>query len=116
VAAQHPELSVAIIRFVMDHQPPIVACEFADAQGRCNTFVGKVAMFGVDWLDGKSKYPQPGVVRCTVLRCWHDATGQQLVTVSTADPDGVESTEGLTQFDVLRTQVTGIPSETTQFG
>jgi len=50
------------------------------------------------------------------LRCFaHDSTLPEkalsvnyiitLVTISTADPDGIDSTEGLTEFVVLRAQV-----------
>jgi hypothetical protein len=89
----------------MDHQPPVVACELVDAGGHFHTFVGKVWMFSEQTLDVESRYPQAGLIRCVILAEWHDAGGRELVRINTAHPDQIESTEGLTEFIVLRDQV-----------
>jgi hypothetical protein len=99
------ELEVQIVRFVEEHQPPIVAAEFSDAEGRRHTFVEKVAIFSSDWLRADSKYPQPGAIRCEIVARWQDAQGRRLVRVTTEKPDSVESTEGLSEFVVMSTQV-----------
>ncbi|HXA52724.1 MAG TPA: hypothetical protein VNV86_20550 [Candidatus Acidoferrum sp.] len=104
------ELAVDIVRFVDDCQPGIVAGEFVDAEDRHHTIVDTVPMFGVDaLLDANSRYPQPGAVRCTVLKRWSDAQGRELISISTAWPDVVESTEEDAEFVVLSTQVSPIP-------
>ena len=89
----------------MDHQPPIVACELVDAAGCRHTFVDKVWMFSEQTLDAQSEYPQPGVIRCAVLEAWQESEGRELVSINTADPDQIESTEGLSEFTVLRKQL-----------
>ena len=38
------ELKVEITRFVDEHQPGFVACEFQDANGRRHTFIEKVPL------------------------------------------------------------------------
>jgi hypothetical protein len=105
------DLHVQIVRFVLDHQPPIVACEVVDADGHCRTFIGKVWMFSDRILDANSEYPQTGAVRCTVLNRWCDASGREPVRVNTGDPDSIESTEGLSEFVVLQTQVSADPDQ-----
>jgi hypothetical protein len=82
------DLTVRIVRFVLDHQPP---------------------MFLAGTLDAHSVYPQTGAVRCSVLRRWRDAGGREFVRISTADPDCIESSEGLSEFVVLQTQVSAPP-------
>lgn len=99
------DLSVRIVRFVADGQPPIVACELVDADGSRHTFIDKVWIFSEETLDEQSQYPQSGVIRFVVLEGWCEAAGRELVRVSTADPDDIESTKGLSEFVVLRTQL-----------
>jgi hypothetical protein len=105
MASPMAELRVQITRFVMDYQPPIVACEFLDADGRRHTVIDKVWMFSEKTLDAASQYPQDGVIRCSVLAEWRDATGRDLVNISTANPDQIESIEDRSDFVVLLRQV-----------
>jgi hypothetical protein len=65
----------------MDHQSPIVACEFVDAASRTHTVIDKVWMFSEKTLDAHSQYPQPGLIRCAVLAEWCDTRDQQLVSI-----------------------------------
>ena len=104
------ELAVQNVRFVEEYQPPIVAAEFLDADGRRHTFVEKVAIFTVDWPRADSKYPQPGVIRCEIVARSQDAQGRNLVCVTTERIDGVESAkEGLSEFVVMSTRVSSTP-------
>ena len=66
--SQAVELHVKIVRFVLDHQPPIVGCEVVDADGKRHTFIDKVRIFIAQTLDAASEYPQAGVVRSSLLR------------------------------------------------
>ena len=102
------QLAVRIVRFVDDAQPGFVACEFEDADGRLHTLIDKVPIFTSLMLDATSVYPQIGVVRCETLARWKDARARELVRVSTVKPDGIESTEGLSEFVVLSSQVSGL--------
>jgi hypothetical protein len=45
------------------------------------------------------------LIRCAVLAEWRDTRDQQLVSIDIANPDQIESTEGLTEFVVARDQV-----------
>jgi hypothetical protein len=97
-------LAVQIVRFV-DHepQPGLVACEFADSEQRRHTIIDKEVTFSATHLDDRSIYPQPGAVPCEVVAQWRDARGRDLVRVSIGR--GIESTEGLSEFVVLPTQL-----------
>jgi len=58
-----PNLAVEIVRFVDDHQPGWVECEFIDAEGRRHTIIEKVPIVSPDKLDSTSEYPQSGFVQ-----------------------------------------------------
>ncbi len=53
-----------------------------------------------------SKYPTTGKIPCEVLETFKDATGRELVRVSTEKPCGIDSAEGLSQFIVSRGLIT----------
>lgn len=101
---------VQMVRFVMDHQPPIVACECVDAGRRQHTFIDKVWIFSDQTLDAPSRYPQAGVIHCALLTEWRDEFGRESVRINTTDPDQLESIEGLSDFVVPRDQVTASTS------
>ncbi len=97
------DLPVQIVRFVEEHQPPIVEAKFCDSMGCFHTFIDKCAIFTEDWfLDATSKYPQPGAIRCDILARFRGPDGQELVRVRTE----VESADGLFEFVVLANQLT----------
>jgi hypothetical protein len=98
-------LAVQIVRFVDEHQPGFVACEFSDAHGHKHTVIDKVPMFTVESLDSSSPYPLLGVARCEVLSRWRDDRGRELVRITLDRPDVLESTEGLTEFVVVAGQL-----------
>jgi hypothetical protein len=103
------ELALEIVRWVDDYFPGIVACEFVDADSRRHSFVGKLPIYSTDMsLCSSSLYPQRGGLRCTVLARWTDTRGRELLRITTAEPDGECSTEGLEEFVVLGTQVSRI--------
>jgi hypothetical protein len=104
-------LAVEIVRFVDDHQPGWVECEFVDAEGRRHTIVDKVPILSLEPLEATSKYPQAGFVQCEVLNRWEDDKGRKLARISTARPIDIESTEGLSEFVVLSAQLIASPDE-----
>ena len=99
------QLAVQIVRFVDDAQPGIVACEFEDANGRRHTLIDKVPIFTDMILDANSIYPKTGTARCEILRRWKDVTGRELLRVTTAKPDGIMSTEDLSEFVALSSHI-----------
>jgi hypothetical protein len=100
-------LRVSIIRFVDEHQPGFVECEFTDANGTVHTLVDKVPIFSMEELRSDSIYPKPGFARCEVLERSRDSRGQ-LARVTIAKPDGLESSRQLSEFVVLESQLSGI--------
>jgi hypothetical protein len=99
------QLAVQIVRFVDEAQPGVVAGEFEDPDGRRHTLIDKVSILADKMLDATSIYPRAGNARCEILDRWKDARARDLVRVSTAKPDGIESTEGLSEFVVLSSKV-----------
>ena len=100
------KLTVQIVRFVSDiPQPGIVACEFVDVDGRCHTLIDKWPVCSTNLLDVHSAYPQPGAVRCEELARYQDAAGQEVMQITLGRPDYVESSEGVSEFMVLSSQV-----------
>jgi hypothetical protein len=99
------QLAVQIVRFVDDAQPGWVACELVDAHSRTHTFIDKVPIFTVMMLDAASVYPQPGSVGCEIVARWKDASGGELLRISTAKPWWITSTEEVSEFVVLPSQV-----------
>jgi hypothetical protein len=101
-------VSVQITGFVDNHFPGFVSCALRDAEERTWQFVDKVPVFSVVSLTNCSVYPQPGVIRCQVVSRFVDPSGRAVVRVNTGTPDGVESTDGNTIFDVFAEQVVEI--------
>ena len=103
---QKPGLTVQIVRWVDDDpQPGIVACEFEDAEGRRHTVIEKQVMATETSLDAGSAYPQPGVIPCEILSRWRDSEGRELARITAERPYSIETTEGLSEFVVLATQL-----------
>jgi len=101
-------VAVSITSHVDEHFPGFVACELCDAHGRTSRFVEKVPVVSSSALGADSAYPQPGFIRCTVLSRGPDASGRVVARIDTAKPDGVESTEGTTIFEVLAVHLTEV--------
>ena len=108
------DLHVQIERFVLDHQPPIIECALIDAGGQRHTFIDKVWMFSEQTLDARSEYPVPGLIRCSVMLTWCEIGGRELVRINTADPDQIESIEGISEFIVFRDQVSPQVNDSTR--
>jgi hypothetical protein len=98
-------LAVQIVRFVDEHQPGWVACEFEDVEGRRHTIIDKVPIFTTADLRADSAYPKPGSMPCEILDRWRDASGRELARISTANPLNNKSAEGLSEFVVATAQL-----------
>jgi hypothetical protein len=96
-------VKVTITRYVSDEpQPGIVECELHDAHGHRWYFIEKTAVVSSDDLDANTVYPQPGVIAAEVVQRSRDATGREIFRIDTVRPFGVESVDGVTQFEVLQ--------------
>lgn len=95
------DLTVKIVRFVEDHQPGLVECEFADIEGRVHRFIEKIPVVSRADLWSDTPYPQSGMIRCQLLETWSDAHGRQVARISTERPWAIASTEGLHEFVVV---------------
>src|SRR4051812_9403378 len=100
-----PFLTIRIVRFVDKSQPGWVAAEFSDAQGTLHTIIDKVPVIAMTelWLD--STYPQPGIVACEILNRTQDDQGRSVARIAIAEPWGLESVNGETEFVVLKSQL-----------
>ena len=101
------DVVVQIVRFLDPHNPGVVECKLVDAKGFAHTFVDKVPIFTTEVLDARSAYPQPGSVRCRIVALSRDLEGEPLVRISTLWPDGIESSEGVSEFVVRPSQILG---------
>lgn len=102
-------ISAKIIRFVDNHQPGWVECEFSDADGRRHILTDKVPIFTDEMLAEDSVYPTPGKIPCEVLNRFQDGTGQHLVCVSTDKPYCIKSAQGLSEFVIPVSLLTTTP-------
>ena|ERR1700689_3349228 len=100
-----PSIRVEIVRFVDEHQPGLVACEFTDANGQRHTIIDKVPMFSSEALWVNSKYPTAGDASCELLRSWEDVSGQRLIQITIARPYCLEASNGQSEFTVLASQI-----------
>ena len=98
-------LKVQIVRFVDGHQPGFVECEFRDAKGELHVIRDKLPVLTTANLWSDSAYPQPGEIRCQVLDRISGSSGDQLVRVTLASPDGIETLDGRSEFLVAESQV-----------
>ena len=105
------EVSVQITGYVDDHVPGVVSCELRDAGQRKWQFVEKLPVVSRANLTARSTYPQAGEIRCRVVSRSVDEGGRAVTRIDTASPDGVESTDGNTIFEVLSEQVVEVSAE-----
>lgn len=102
---------VTISRFIDESFPGWVECWLEDAQGRTWRIHEKVPVVSTEdlWVD--SEYPRPCLIACTVLGRKSDASGRQIVTIDTMRPWAIESTDGVTVFEVFAEQLEGDASQ-----
>jgi hypothetical protein len=97
---------VQIVRFTDSRVPGWVECMLRDAAGREWNLADKMPVFTDAPLDADSRYPQPGVVACEIVRAWTDERGRTRCTIDTERPWGVSTGHGETQFEVFIEQIT----------
>jgi len=105
------EIRVSIDKIVdCSSYPGLVECSLYDAWNEKHTFIDKILVFAdLDYIISGSNSSdlsiQAGGIRGEKIKDWLDETGRKILTVSTELPDHVESTDSLTEFEVLENQV-----------
>lgn len=101
-------IKVQIVKFIDDHQPGFVECRFFDAMSNEHIVEEKVPVVTSVNLNEYSLYPLGGVIACEILSTKQNQDGKLIATVTTSKPWGVETIEGITQFDIFEEQLTEI--------
>src|ERR1700677_1887837 len=92
------EVRCRVVRWVADEpQPGLVEAQLTDADGRVWSLIDKEPIFCRDPVSRETVFPVPAVIRCRVLARKIRPDGQEIVTIDTANPDGVDS-DGVTIF------------------
>ena len=104
------QLKVQILRCIDAHFPGWVECEFTDAENNRHSLVEKVPIVSEQDLGPDDSYPRNGLIRCEILERLRGAGGD-LLRITTAHPDGVETKAGASKFLVLSSQV--VPADET---
>ena len=97
-------IEIEITRFVDDHWPGFVECALIDAHGRKHLFIEKVPVVTLSDLDSNSIYPTAGILGCELVKGSTEPR-TDIISVSTTNPWGIESTQGLFDFDVRPDQL-----------
>lgn len=101
-----PNIKIQIVRFLgWEPQPGIVEFALTDVQGREYKFVDKIPIVSSEELDETSGYPLPETLACEILSRFRDEHGREFVRITTERPSAVESTEGISEFVVLSSQL-----------
>jgi hypothetical protein len=98
-------IKIKITKFISDDQPGFVECSFFDALNKEHIVQDKVPIVTEKFLDADSIYPQDGVIACEIVNEWKDTDGRKIFKVNTSKPWGVDTMDGLTEFDVLEEQL-----------
>lgn len=98
-------LPLTILGIVDHDQPMWVQCKLVDAYGKTHLIVDKLPIFAEENLKSEERLPASGFVRCEVLREWTDPEKGELALIDLSRPDGVESTENVTEFVVHKHEV-----------
>jgi len=104
-------VAVEITRFLNADNPGWVECRLVDLSGREHLFHEKIPVVTTDDLWSDTHYPQPGVIAAIAVRRSTQPSGQECLTVDTAEPWDIESTTGETIFELGSHQLVPIDSD-----
>lgn len=89
-----------IVRWLADEpQPGWVEARLLDAAGHVWEFHDKPPIFTTQPVTPTTEFPISGEIRCTVLSRL-ETVKRKVVKIATHMPDGLESTDGITEFMV----------------
>jgi hypothetical protein len=95
---------VTITKLVEDSLPALVEFSLTDIYGKNWLFIDKAPVITLDDITKETVLPKIGQMAVEVIKEW-DHDGEKVVTINTAKPWDIESTEGQQQFDVLAEQI-----------
>ena len=99
------EVKVEIIEWIDNHQPGFVRCRLIDAWGKAWHFQDKLPIFTDKDLNENSKFPQPGIINCVMIKREIDDKGREIISIDTEKPYEIEAEENCYCFDVLYNQI-----------
>ena len=99
-------IKIKITKFISEHQPGFVECKFNVAWDKMHIVQEKVPIVTRKFLDANSEYPQDGVIACEIVKEWIDKNNRAIFTVDTTKPWDIDCINGLTEFDLLKEQLT----------
>lgn len=101
-----PTLRLKIEKVVDYEWPWILKCTFFDAEGNQHIIEDKeVVLFDNFEPVLETDLPIYDETSCEILEEWKDETGRHLARINLAKPHSVETTEGKTIFDVLKSEL-----------
>lgn len=98
-------IKIKIIKITSDHQPGYVECTFYDAFNKKHIVQEKLPIVTEKHLDAESNYPQDGIIAGEIIKESRNLKGDNIVTIDTSRPWGIDTIEGQSQFDVLEKQI-----------
>jgi hypothetical protein len=93
---------VSITAYVDDDYPGFVECNFTDAHQQRHCFLEKTVYVSADLIDSTTSYPYPGVIACEIVGRRFGDSDTEIISIDSELPWGIESIDGLTQFEVFR--------------
>lgn len=99
-------LSCVAVRWVSDEpQPGWVEYQLTDADGVTWSFFDKPIHGGWEAMGPAANYPLPSTFDCEIVRTETNEQGEVLIVISTLNPNGLESSDGTSEFRVRHSQV-----------
>jgi hypothetical protein len=96
----------AAVRWVSDEpQPGWVEYQMTDADGVTWSFFDKPIHGGWEAMTPIAEYPLPSSFDCEIMRMEKDTEGDALIVISTRNPNGLESSDGRSEFRVRKSQI-----------
>lgn len=92
---------ISILALEDDSVPGLVECELVDAAGQGHRIIEKVPVITRRDVGPESAFPIPEVLACEVLSVRMADDGRSLSRIDTSRPWGVESSAGVSVFEVL---------------
>ena len=99
------KIKISIIGIKDASFPIWIECVLYDPFNNRYLFIEKIPV--VEYLHPitlESVFPQTGIIECELVKKWEDNIGQKLMRVNTKNPWGIESTDGVSIFDILENQ------------
>ncbi len=100
-------IKVKITRFISNNQLGFIECKFYDAFNNEHIIEDKIPVITNKNIDAYSKYPIDETISCEILD-ERNQDGKVIITASTLKPWGLETTMGISEFELLTDQITEI--------